>query len=184
MTKQRKMQTYIALLRGINVSGQKKITMAELKVIFEKLNFENVRTYIQSGNVIFESTKTNETDLATKTNAEILKHYGFDVPTLVLTSSYIKRVLKNNPWNKDKNTDQMYFTFLHKIPTEEYIELVSNISHPPEEFVIDKDVIYFYSPNGYGRAKMNNNFFENKLKVKATTRNWKTLNKILEITNE
>ena len=178
------MQTYIALLRGINVSGQKKIKMADLKVHLENLNFENVRTYIQSGNVIFESTRTDATDLANTIKAEILKQYGFDVPTLVLTSAYIKTVLKNIPWTKDKNTDKMYFTLLHEVPSEENIEVVRKISHPPEEFVIDKNVIYFYSPNGYGRAKMNNNFFENKLKVKATTRNWKTLNKILEITNE
>lgn len=180
------MKTYIALLRGVNVSGQKKIKMADLKLQLENLNFKNIRTYIQSGNVIFESTKTNQEDLANKIKTEIFKHYGFDVPTLVLTSDYLNNILNNNPWIKDKNksTDKMYFTLLHKIPSDENIEKIIKLSFPPEEFAIDKDVIYFYSPNGYGRAKMNNNYFENKLKVKATTRNWKTLNKILEIAEE
>jgi len=178
------MKTYIALLRGINVSGQKKIKMADLKLLFENLSFKNVRTYIQSGNVIFDSSKSNTSELASLIQSGIQKDYGFEVPILVVNSAYINDVVKNNPWNKDKNTDQMYFTFLHEVPSEENVEVIRKISFPAEEFVIDKDVIYFYSANGYGRAKMNNNYFENKLKVKATTRNWKTLNKIIAITNE
>lgn len=177
------MQTYIALLRGINVSGQKKIKMADLKVHLENLNFENVRTYIQSGNVIFESTKTDATDLAIKIKVEILKQYGFDVPTLVLTSKYLKNILNKNPLGKDKNTDQIYFTILADKPSTENIEKIKKENYFPDEFSILDKVVYLYLSNGYGRAKMNNNFFENKLKVQATTRNWKTLNKILEITN-
>ncbi|MCP5063536.1 MAG: DUF1697 domain-containing protein [Ignavibacteriae bacterium] len=178
------MQTYIALLRGINVSGQKKIKMTDLKVYFETLNFENVRTYIQSGNVIFESTKTDATDLAIQIKTEILIQYGFDVPTLVLTSEYLKNILNNNPLGKDKNTDQIYFTILADKPSTENIEKIKKENYLPDEFSILDKVVYLYLSNGYGRTKLNNNFFENKLKVKATTRNWKTLNKILEITNK
>ena len=108
----------------------------------------------------------------------------FDVPTLVLTSDYIENVLENNPWKKETDTAKLYFTFLVEEPIQENIVKIKKEKYLPDEFSINKKVIYVNVPNGYGRTKLNNNFFENKLKVQATTRNWKTLNKILVIINE
>lgn len=177
------MKTYIVLLRGINVSGQKKIKMADLKKFLEDIGFKNVRTYIQSGNIIFEYKKTSQTDLANKIKNEIQKQYSFEVPTLVLTSDCIKNILDNSPWGKDKNTDQMYFTLLGKQTLSENIIKIKKENYLPDKFLIDGKVIYLYLPNGYGKTKLNNNFFEKRLKVQATTRNWNTLKKILEIVN-
>jgi len=177
------MKTYIALLRGINVSGQKKMKMADLKIFLEDIGFKNVRTYIQSGNIIFEYIKTSQTDLANRIKNEIQKQYSFEVPTLVLTSDYIKNILDNNPWGKNKETCQMYFTLLEEQTLSKNITKIKRENYLPDEFSIDGKVIYLYIPNGYGRTRLNNNFFEKKLQVQATTRNWNTLNKILEIAN-
>ena len=180
------METYIAILRGINVSGQKKIKMADLKVHLEELNFKNVRTYIQSGNVIFEHEATNPEGLENEIEKKISEKYGFQLPTIIKIPSELEYVLNNNPFLNDPNkaANRLYVTFLSAIPSSINIGKLKNTDHSPEEYILDGKNIYFFSPNGYGKAKMNNNFFENKLKVTATTRNWKTVNKLLEISNE
>jgi len=179
------MKTYIALLRGINVSGQKKIKMAELKTHLEELNYKNVRTYIQSGNVIFEHEAGKPQHLEKEIEKIIVEKYGFEVPTIVKSPSELEYVLKHNPFLNDPGKDikRMYVTFLSAVPSAAYIGQLDNINHSPEEFILEGQHIWFYSPDSYSNAKMNNNFFEGKLKVHATTRNWRTVNKLLEIAN-
>lgn len=172
------MKTYISILRGINVSGQKMIKMADLKVLYEELGFTNVQTYIQSGNVVFESQETNPDKLQELIFNQLKKHYGFDVPNLILTPQEIEEALKNNPYQQ---YEKMYFTFLDEIPLAENLEKLKAFNYVDEYYEQSKKVIFFYSPNGYGNAKMNNNFFENKLKVKATTRNLNTVKKLLKM---
>lgn len=176
------MQTYIALLRGINVSGQKIIKMAELRVHLEKAGLHEVQTYIQSGNIIFKHN--NSPAELTKTIIDTIQSkYGFEVPTLVITADYIKEVLDNDPYTKnpDINPDRVYYTLLAETPKEENIAKLKEYDYPPEEWILGNKVIYFHSPNGAGNAKFSNNFFENKLKVQATTRNLKTMIKLLEM---
>lgn len=177
------MPTYIVLLRGINVSGQKKVPMADLKKTFEDLKFKNVQTYIQSGNVVFECAQSDTEKLESSIEKKIKKDFGFDVPVIIRTPSELQDILKSNPFLKDpkKDKDRMYVTFLSKVPMTEHIKKLDGISYPPEEFVLKSKTIYFFSPNGYGNAKMNNNFFENKLKVTATTRNLKTIRQLIEM---
>jgi uncharacterized protein (DUF1697 family) len=177
------MNTYIALLRGINVSGQKKIKMDELQDIFEDLNFSVVETYIQSGNVAFQSENTDQYDLARLVKDEINEKYGFNVEVIVLSQDEIQNVLDRNPFIDDptKDPERFYVTFLSEKPSTDKIENLKTYDYNPEEYHLINTTIYFYAANGYGRAKMNNNFFENKLKVFATTRNWKTVNKLVEI---
>ncbi|OFY91714.1 MAG: hypothetical protein A3K10_14210 [Bacteroidetes bacterium RIFCSPLOWO2_12_FULL_31_6] len=174
------MKTYISILRGINVSGQKMIKMADLKVLYEELGFKKVQTYIQSGNVVFEYQETEGNTLEKMIFDKILSHYGFEVPNLILTPKDIEEALKNNPFQQ---YEKMYFTFLNEIPKSENIEKLSGFNFVDEHYEVIGKVVYFYCPNGYGNAKMNNNFFENKLKVKATTRNLNTVKKLLEMTN-
>lgn len=177
------MQTYIALLRGINVSGQKKIKMADLRALLASAGFAQVQTYIQSGNIAFSSAENDQDALARNIETAIQQRYDFHVPTLVLTAEEIAHALTNNPFT-DKDTNRLYFTFLAAEPTAERVSLLKEANYAPEEFALHGKVVYFFSPHGYGRAKMNNNFFENKLQVKATTRNWKTVHKLLEMANE
>lgn len=173
------MPTYISLLRGINVSGQKKILMADLKALYEKIGFKNVQTYIQSGNVVFESEETNPKKLEQLIFDSIKKQYGFEVPNLILSPKEIEDALKNNPFN---DIEKMYIIFLADLPSKESIKKLYTYSFEEEYYELIGKVVYFHCPNGAGRAKMNNNFFEQKLKVIATSRNLKTTQKLLEMT--
>lgn len=177
------MKIYIALLRGVNVSGQKKIPMAELRGILSKLGFVNVQTYIQSGNVVFQSSEIDEIKIEERIQNEIQNHFGFIVPVLVKTSSEIQLILEKCPFSEEKKSTS-YFTLLHAIPNEALVDVVSNETYVNEEFQIINSCVYFYSSEGYGKAKCNNNFFERKLKASATTRNFKTMTKLLSLSIE
>ncbi|MDW7692005.1 DUF1697 domain-containing protein [Flammeovirgaceae bacterium SG7u.111] len=177
------MNTYIALLRGINVSGKNKIKMAELKVSLQKLSLEKVTTYIQSGNIVFQSESTSLTELQALISECILKDFGLTVPTLVLESNELEQIIANNPYLKNESVDpaKVYYTFLEAAPAPGLFETIDIDAYLPEEFILSDRTIYFHCPTGYGKTKLNNNFFEKKLKVRATTRNVKTSNKLLEM---
>jgi len=172
------MKTYISLLRGINVSGQKKILMADLKALYEGLGFSNVKTYIQSGNVVFNYKETAPSKLQELIFDKIENHYGFEVPNLILTPNEVKEALNNNPY---QHIEKPYFTFLSELPSQENIDELSKFSFDNEFFELKEKVIYSHYPNGAGRAKMTLNFFEKKLKVNATARNLRTTTKLLEM---
>ncbi|HRO42781.1 MAG TPA: DUF1697 domain-containing protein [Flavipsychrobacter sp.] len=177
------MPTYISMLRGINVSAQKKIIMKELKTLHEDAGFQNVQTYIQSGNVVFKSSKKSTSTLATQIETFIKKHYGFDVAVIVLTPQEMQDTITNNPFQKQKDFDEgkMYVCFLNNQPNVALVEKIKAVQYEADCFVIDHKVIYLFVPGGYGNTKLNNNFFESKLKVTATTRNWNTVNRLLEM---
>ena len=176
------MKKFIALLRGINVSGQKKIKMSDLKLLFEEMGFKDVQTYIQSGNVIFSSKEISVDKLELKISSSIKRKCGFDVRVIILSAKEIEYVLKNNPFfKKRKDEDKLYVTFLSKIPSDENIENMHSIDYSPEEYFIEEKHLYLFVPNGYGKARINNNLFENKLKVDGTTRNWKTVKALSEL---
>ena len=178
------MQTFISILRGINVSGQKKILMAELKALYETLKFKDVITYIQSGNVIFKSDK-NLSDLQFAANIEkaIYKKYDFNVPVIIRNKNEIQKIISVNPFLKEKNMEakRLYVTFLSESPTKENIENTKRFDFSPDRFFIMGKEVYLCVSNGYGQTKLSNNFFENKLKVNGTTRNWNTIQKLLEL---
>lgn len=178
------MSKFIALLRGINVSGQKKIKMSDLKTLFEETGFQSVETYIQSGNVIFSAKEKSKSKLEDKISSAIKSKFGFDVRIIVVTPDEIEYVIKNNPFiKKKKETEKLYVTFLSEKPLTVNTDKLSSIDYSPEEYIIiDGTYIYLFVPNGYGKAKLSNNLFENKLKVLGTTRNLKTIKTLLEIT--
>ena len=177
------MQTYIALLRGINVSGQKKIKMADLKLSLETLAFSDVVTYIQSGNIVFKADENSISKLENIIHEKILKDFGFEVPVLVKTPKELKYAIANNPFEKDEKYDPKLFAvvFLKEKPQAENIAKLETYDYSPEEYFLDDKIIFYYAANGAGNAKMNNNFFENKLKVRATSRNWRTTHKLVEL---
>ena len=177
------MTIYIAFLRGINVSGQKKIPMADLRKLLVKAGLKNVQTYIQSGNIVFQHSKENRFNLEEMIQNGIKEHFGFDVSVLVKTSVEIKSILDSCPFSQEKK-EASYFTLLHDIPNDDLVNSTSKETYPNEEFIITRDCVYFYSEVGYGNAKCNNNFFERKLKVTATTRNYKTMLKLLSLSSE
>ncbi|MDQ3108316.1 MAG: DUF1697 domain-containing protein [Bacteroidota bacterium] len=178
------MQTYIAILRGINVGSQKKVLMAELKEVLLKLKLREVVTYIQSGNVVFKSEErlSNE-EFASKMEKAIAKHFKFQVPVLVRNAAELKKIVDANIFAPKKNIDlsKLHVTFLSDEPEKTLAEGLKKISFLPDEFLIKGKEVYLHIPVSYGETKLSNKFFENKLKVTATTRNWKTVNTLLEM---
>ena len=177
------MKTFIAFLRGINVGGQKKVPMAELRELLSDAGLKNVQTYIQSGNVIFQSVEENKATLENTIKKAILSHFGFEVPVLALTEKEIQDILDACPFSEEKK-ENGYYTLLHSIPGRDLMDETHLINYPNEEFYITNECVYFFSSAGYGTAKCNNNFFERKLKVDATTRNYNTLVKLLSLCAE
>jgi len=181
------METFISILRGINVSGQKKILMADLKALYQSLNFEDVSTYIQSGNVVFKAPEnSNGKELARKIEAAISGKYNFHVPIIIRTAAEMENILAVNPFLKDASIDpeKLHVTFLEEIPDQKNLESIKDFHSPPDQFVVISREVFLHCPDKYGETKLSNKFFENKLKVAATTRNWKTVNKLSEMATE
>jgi len=174
------MAVFISLLRGINVSGQKIIKMTYLKNMFEELGYTNVITYLQSGNVIFETGNKESARLDDEISAQINKKFGFEVPVLVLSSIQLMNIVENNVYKDDNTKDPafLHVTFLASRPKDFDFESIKNKRAKGEEITIKENAVYLYCPHGYGKTKLTNNFLETKLKVKATTRNWKTVTEL------
>jgi uncharacterized protein (DUF1697 family) len=177
------MAAYIAILRGINVGGNKSIRMETLKESFKKLGFRNVTTYVQSGNIIFNGEEQSTAKLELKIEEQIKVDFGYEVPVIVLTASFLQNVVENNPFTNDSKKDHafLHVTFLSRQPENSDIKLIEKKKLGGEEIIFSERAIYLYCPDGYGRTNLNNNFLEKKLKVTATTRNWKTANELLKI---
>jgi len=179
------MNTYIAFLRGVNVSGKHKIPMGELRELCDEIKLLEVKTYIQSGNVIFKSEVDSTTELENQLSKAILKHFEFEVPVIVKTIGQLVEILDKNPYeSKDEILrKQNYFVLLYNKASTEEVEKLKTESFKNEEFSVSDNCIYLKCKAGYGKAKLNNNLVERKLKVLATTRNYRTMMKLLSMPN-
>ncbi|KKO04861.1 hypothetical protein LCGC14_0081730 [marine sediment metagenome] len=177
------MTTYVAFLRGINVSGKHKVLMSELRKLCENLNLQQVMTYIQSGNIVFNSTVGSTVELEELLSKAILNDFGFNVPVIVKTVSGLQEILNHNPFITDVEilSKQIYFVLFKNNPNIDALENFKSESFDNEEFVIVDTCIYLKCKSGYGKAKLNNNLIERKLKVLATTRNYRTMIKLIEL---
>ncbi len=170
----------ISMLRGINVSGHKKISMKELQKLYESLGLKNVRTYIQSGNVIFESSNINVSSLKRMIEQKIKTSFGFDVHVFIKTPAELQTIIKNNPFTKEDAT-KLHVTFLSDNFASSLKDELDHVMDKTEKCLISENVVYLFCPNGYGKTKLSNTFFERKCKLAATTRNWKTVTTLLEL---
>ena len=177
------MVIFVSILRGINVSGHNLISMDALRKMYKDLGFSNITTYVQSGNVVFTSTNTDPEKLEKKIAQQLKNSFGFDVPVIVLTIDKLQRIIDNNPFSKDLSKDQVFLhvTFFSSKPDMQQVSTIEEKKPAGEEIAVTEHAVYLYCPNGYGNTKLSNTFLEAKLKVEATTRNWKTTNKLLEI---
>lgn len=171
------MPTYVALLRGINVGGRRKIAMSDLRTTFEALDYTDVRTYIQSGNVVF-SVKSGSAAVVRSAIERRLEHdYGLDVTVILRTRSELATTLKNNPFGADA-----YVTFLEAVPDRARLAAIDAARYAPDEFAARGREVFIRCPNGYGNTKINNALFERMLGLRATTRNYKTVKTLSEWT--
>lgn len=170
------MPTFISLLRGINVGGHRKIRMADLKQIYEGLGYSDIRTYLQSGNVVFNSNRA-EVDHSGAIHAAIAERFGFDVPVLVMSDGSFTRLVDSNPLLERPEIDVSYLhvMFLYATPSVTGIPDEDLPRSQGEEAAFSSGHVILCCPNGYGRTKLTNEYFERVLDVPATTRNWKTV---------
>lgn len=157
--------------------------MADLKSMFEKMNFSNVSTYIQSGNVFFDANKNIDNALLEKDiEKSIFDEFGFDVPVIVRTPQEIETAISRNPFYKeDADIVHLHLTFLNERPSAEDQQKAESYNYEPDKFEVKGKDVFVYCEGKYHQSKLTNNFFEKKLKVKATTRNWKTILKFVEL---
>jgi len=176
----------IALLRGINVGGRRKILMADLKSLFEKMNFSNIKTYIQSGNIIFDvQRETDTTQLSQNIRRAIKNEFGYDVPVIVRTPEELESALLQHPFSgQTTNHTQLHVTFLSEEPSKENCKKLESYDVKPDKFLIRKKDVFLYCEGKYHTSKLTNDFIEKKLNVNATTRNWRTLKKLAELSEK
>lgn len=176
------MEKYICLLRGINVGGKRKIKMADLRSELSKIELENIKTYIQSGNIYFESKETDYRKLEIQITDLILDKFGHEVPVMVRQSKELKAIYENNPYlSEEKDLRMIHVAFLSEAPTTEAIEDLDINKFTPDKCQLFERAIYIHYPNGSYHSKLSGTFLEKKLKQKITARNWKTVIKLVEM---
>ncbi|GIN40715.1 DUF1697 domain-containing protein [Heyndrickxia oleronia] len=184
------MTVFIALLRGINVGGKNKIKMAELREMFEKLGYIPVKTYIQSGNILFQSNE-GEDELRKKIEHQIEEEFGISINVILRTASEMEQIIQNCPFSEEAlsqakeaapDVETLYVTLLLEAPNPENVELLEEYQSERDQFkVIGREVFLLYH-HSVRDSKLATNL--HKLNVPATTRNWKTINKLVTMAKE
>lgn len=177
------MKTYIVLLRGINVGGQKAIKMTQLKEILLGMGYTAVKTYIQSGNIVLKSRESSSRTLSKSIKKGIQRTFGHEVQVLVKTPMELEDIFNKSGFEKliESESKKCYYVMFMEPPAKELALQIQQQQFPNEHFMITENCVYLSCDLGYGKAKCNNNFFEKKLQLAATTRNHRTVKKLLEL---
>ena len=176
---------YVALLRAVNVGGN-SISMSDVRDTFASLGCSDVRTYLQSGNIVFSAARTasgvRTRSLEKKFEQGLLRDFGRDITVLVRSANELAAVAGGNPF-QDRTDDptKLHVTFLAERPSVNKKDEFSTGKIDEDEFRLEGSEVYLFCPNGYGRSKLVNSFFEKKLGVQSTTRNWKSVKKLTEM---
>lgn len=174
-------KTYVALLRGINVGGKGTLPMKELVAILESLGCRNVRTYIQSGNAVFQHTATDSEKLAGKLTKAIEKARGFAPQVVMLEAKELAKVVKVNPFPEaEAEPKSLHVWFLAAKPAKADIEALTILKAKTERFELRGSLFYLHAPDGIGRSKLATKI-ERHLGVSSTARNWRTVSALAEI---
>ncbi|MGI8687449.1 MAG: DUF1697 domain-containing protein [Thermomicrobiales bacterium] len=168
--------TYVALLRGINVGGKNKLPMKELLDLFVQAGCRDARAYIQSGNVIFQADTDSAASLPDVITARIAERFGYRVPVLVRTAEQIGDVIRHNPFIAAGAAEEaLHVLFLANQPNAASVDSLDPDRSPPDAFIVRGQEIYLRLPNGAGRTKLTNTYFDAKLAMTSTGRNWRTV---------
>lgn len=171
--------TYIALFKGINVGGNNILPMKDLVGILKRIGCEKVRTYINSGNVVFQRRKTSSDKLAGEISSKISEGYGFKPKVLVLEIAELQAAIENNPF-KTENGKVLHFFFLDSLPEKPDLVKLAAIKSNSEQFKLINNIFYLYAPDGVGHSKLAAKV-EQCLRVPVTARNWNTVSKLISM---
>ena len=178
------MATYLALLRGVNLGATNKVSMGRLRELLDGLGYDNVRTYVQSGNVIFGSTQPRR-KLAGEIQKKISGEFGLDIAVILRTRAELTRVVAGNPFpTKGTKSTSLHVVFLDSRPAQAAVRVLDPDRGSPDRFDVKGREIYLWFPKGSGRTKLTIPFFEKTLKTRATGRNWRTVTTLLRMMEE
>jgi uncharacterized protein (DUF1697 family) len=177
------MTTHLVLLRGINVSGHNMIKMDRLKTVLTTAGFNNVVTYIQSGNVFVDSVEDNPAKVGFDIKQIIFKEFGHEVPNVIVQKQCLTDCFTNNTFLKEKNVDtkKLYVAFLSKSLPKEAINELKISQFKPDEALIDGNKIFIKYAVGAGKTRLDQKYIEKKLNLTATIRNWNTVTELLRL---
>ncbi len=177
------MNTYIALFRGINVGGKNTLKMKDLVSLLQELGVNNVKTYIQSGNAVFQ-TSEEPSQLSDQINFAIQQRFGFAPLVLILSRIEFEQAIKENPFPEaESNPSSLHLGFLAYPPEQPNLEGLAKLKHESEQYHLTDKVFYLFAPEGVGRSKLAASS-EKLLGVPLTDRNWKTVSKIQTLIEE
>jgi uncharacterized protein (DUF1697 family) len=177
------MTVWIALLRGINVGGNKQIKMAALKTLLESLDLRGVQTLLQSGNVVFETEQADPDQLNRQIEAGIKETFGFHSAVILRTRKQLRQITEKHPFANDQLAEagKAVVMFLQNEPDAKNLENLRNSHSGPEEYHLNGQELYLYYTDGMGRSKLTNALIEKKLQTTGTVRNWNTVTKLLAL---
>ncbi|HEY8669881.1 MAG TPA: DUF1697 domain-containing protein [Terriglobales bacterium] len=180
------MPVYISMLRGINIGPHKRMKMEKLRESLEDLGFSSVKTYIQSGNVVFKAAKTSPLTLSKKVEERILADFGFSVNVITRTSDEMGKIIQNNPLLKQRDIDgsKLHVTFLSAIATADTVKKLESLTLPPDKVCCSGTETYFYFPNGVSGSSVWKYPLDRVLAVTCTMRNWNTVSELYQMALE
>jgi len=176
------MATQVALLRGVNVGGKNKLPMRDLADMFATAGCENVRTFIQSGNVIFTASRKVSARLAAVVAEGISERFGYRTPVILRTLQELREVVSNNPFPQGE--ERLHVMFLKERPSAERVAALDPKRSAPDAFIVRGADVYLHLPNGAGVSRLTNAWFDSKLTTVSTLRNWRTVTKLLALMEE
>ena len=180
-----KADVHIALLRGINVGGKNRLPMKDLAAMFVDAGCEGVRTYIQSGNVVFRADPAVADEVPARISASIQSQFGYEITVVTRSAQDIEAVVRVNPFlERGAETDKLHVVFLADPPDADGVETLDPDRSPPDEFTVRGREIYLHCPDGMARSKLTNAYFDSRLATVSTMRNWKTVSKLLELASD
>lgn len=176
--------TYVALLRGINVGGHTKLAMADLRRLLEDLGHDEVRTYIQSGNVVFTSDRTDPDALGAQLRERLQAELGVSPTVLIRTREQLAAIAAENPYTEQAAADptKVHVGFLSSEPDDPSVFAFDADVYAPEELMLGEGVVYLHLPHGMGRSRLAADLGKRRSGVEVTVRNWRTVVKLLEMT--
>lgn len=176
------MPTHIALLRGINVGGANRLQMSALRAAFEEAGCKEIRTYIASGNVVFDASAAIAKRVPELIGVAIRSNYGVDSPVIVRSARDFATLVRDNPFTGDEvDEGTLHVAFLADQPTKAAVAALEPDHSPGDEFVVSGREVYLRLPNGVARTKLNNEWLDTSLETVSTMRNWRTVNRLLEM---
>jgi uncharacterized protein (DUF1697 family) len=175
-------QAHVALLRGINVGGRNKLPMKQLAALFEEVGCDDVRTYIQSGNVVFTAPAKVAAKSTTQVPKLILERVGMNVPIVLRSAAEFQKAVARNPFLAgDADPTHLHVGFLATRPSAGAVASLDAARSDIDRFEVLGSEVYLHVPGGMGRTKLTSDYFDRRLGTVMTVRNWRTVNKLLEM---